>query len=358
MSGLRVTFLIALVGLCCACSRRPVAEPTPAPRIAIVAAEKGPQGARLVVLDESGDRQFSLVREAESLVRDTHPAISPDGAWLVFASSRGRPLAETSLWIAPLVRGAEPTRLTHGTAIDSHPIWTRDGSAIVFASTRDGGDFDLFQLAIESGRARGEPVQLTSGAGHEVTPTVASDGTIVYAAITPLDGGEVESHLEERTPDGTIRRLTAGPADTSPALSPDDQTLAFARPREHNGTPDAELWTMPVRGDVATQLVDLPLTDESGAVWSHDGRFVFATSVLRGAAGNTVFSSVIVIDTHARPIKARLLQDRVGAIARLTPAIARVQLDARALARDPEYLPELARIMAAAMAAQKLEHTP
>lgn len=358
MSGLRFTFLIGLVGLCCTCGRRPVVGPEPAPRIAIVAAEKGPQGARLVVLDESGDRQFSLLREADSLVRDTHPAISPDGAWVVFASSRGRPLAETSLWIAPLVRRAEPTRLTHDAAIDSHPIWTRDGSAIVFASTRDGGDFDLFRLAIERGHARGEPVQLTSGAGHEVTPTIAADGTLVYAAITPLPGGEVESHLEERAPDGTIRQLTDGPADTSPALSPDDRTLAFARPREHNGTPDAELWTMPVRGDVATQLVDLPLTDESGAVWSHDGRFVFATSVLRGAAGNTVFSSVIVIDTHARPMRARLLQDRVGAIARLTPAIARVPLDARALARDPEYLPELARIMAAAMAAQKLEHSP
>src|SRR5690606_15479874 len=152
-----------------------------------------------------------------------------------------------------------------------------------------------------------------------------------YAAITPLPGGEVESRLEERAPDGTIRTLTDGPADTSPALSPDDRMLAFARPREHNGTPAAELWTMPARGDVATQPVDLPAADEGGAVWSHDGRFVFAPSVLRGAAGNPVFSSVIVIDTHARPMTARLLQDRVGAIARLTPAIARVQLDARAL---------------------------
>ena len=96
----------------------------------------------------------------------------------------------------------------------------------------------------------------------------------------------------------------------------------------------------------------------AGAVWSPDGRFLFATSVLRGAAGNAVFSSVIVIDTHARPMKARLLQDRVGAIARFTPAVTRVPLDASALAADPEYLPELARIMAAAMAAQKLEQNP
>lgn len=355
MSRLRCLLLIGSVA---ACGRRPVDAPKPEPRVAIVAAERGPQGAHLVVLDESGDRQSELVRPSDSLARDTHPVISPDGAWVVFASSRGRPLAETNLWIAPLRPGAEPAPLTRGAAIDSHPAWTRDGSAIVFASTRDGGDFDLFRLRIERGRPVGEPEPLTSGAGHEITPTVAIDGTIVYAAVTPRPGGQVESHLEERAPDGTITKLTAGPADTSPALSPDDRTLAFARPTQHASGADAELWTMPVRGEVATQLIDLPLTDESGAVWSHDGRFVFATSVLRGAAGNPVFSSVIVIDTHERPIKARLLQDRVGAIDRLTPAVARVPLDARALVADPEYLPELARIMAAAMAAQKLEQNP
>jgi Tol biopolymer transport system component len=354
MSWLRFTSIVAS----CACGSRPVAEPKAPDRIAIIAAERGSQGARLVVLDERGDRQFELVREADTIVRDTHPVVSPDGRWLVFASSRDRPLDETSLWIAPLAAGAEPVRLTTGAAIDSHPVWTRDGRAIVFASTREGGDFDLFRLAIERGRPRGEPEQLTRAPTHEVTPAVATDGTIVYAAIKPLPAGQVESHLELREPDGTIKQVTAGPADTSPALSPDDRTIVFARPKEHNGMADSELWTMPARAELASQLVDLPLTDESGPVWSPDGRFVFATSVLRGAAGNAVFSSVIVIDTRARPPTARLLKDRVGAIARLTPAITRVPLDAGALASDPEYLPELARIMAAAMAAQKLEQTP
>jgi hypothetical protein len=110
---------------------------------------------------------------------------------------------------------------------------------------------------------------------------------------------------------------------------------------------------MPLHGKtVASQLIDLPMTDESGPVWSPDGRYVFATSVLRGAAGNPLFSSVIVIDTRGRPPRARLLQDRVGAAMRLTPAVTHAPLDADALAADPEYLPELARIVARAMAAQ------
>ena len=287
--------------------------------------------------------------------RDTHPALSPDGRWLVFASSRGRGLDGTNLWIAPLAADAQPRPLTPGPWIDSHPTWTPDGRAIVFASTR-AGSFDLYRLAIASGRAVGSPERLTSAPGHEVTPTVAPDGSIIYASVTPEAGGQVESHLERRGPDGTITRLTDGPGDSSPALAPDGKTLAFVRPATRTSGADADLWLLPP-GGAPTRLVDLPLTDEGGPTWSPDGRFVFATSVLRGQAG-VVFSSVIVIDTRAPHPIARVLEDRLGAIARLTPAIARTPLDAAALDANPAYLPELARIVAAAVAAQQHPDQP
>jgi hypothetical protein len=93
-------------------------------------------------------------------------------------------------------------------------------------------------------------------------------------------------------------------------------------------------------------------------VWSRDGRFVFATSALRGAAGNVVFSSVIHVDTTETPATARILEDRTGAIERLTPAIACEPLDAAALRADREYLPELARIVARAIDEQSAPPPP
>jgi dipeptidyl aminopeptidase/acylaminoacyl peptidase len=330
-------------------------------RIAIVASERSAGGVRLVAIDEHGDRQFELVQPAAVAARDTNPAVSPDGRWIVFASSRDRPIDQTSLWIAPAGIAAPPRRLTEAAAganvIDTHPAWLPDGRAIVFASTRAGGGYDLWQLAIHDG-APGALVQLTHGAGHEVTPAVAADGTIVYAAVTPDEQHhEIETHLEERAPDGTIRVVTRGPADSSPAVSPDGRQLVFARPVVHDGKPDSELWLMP-RGapgrpgpvpgqliDAARPLVNLPLTDESGPVWSRDGRFVFATSVLRGADGHVVFSSIIHIDTRETPPVARILEDRVGAIVRLTPAMTATPLDPAVLHGDPEYLTELAKIM-------------
>ena len=76
-------------------------------------------------------------------------------------------------------------------------------------------------------------------------------------------------------------------------------------------------------------------------------------TLLRGAKGNVVFSSVIVVDVTAPQHVARILEDRAGPIARLTPAITRTPLDAATLDADPEYLPELARIVAAAVAREQ-----
>jgi Tol biopolymer transport system component len=270
----------------------------------------------------------------------------------VFASSRDRTLDQTSLWIAPVGPEATPVRLTEGAWIDGHPTWTRDGKAIVFASTRDGGDFDLWRLPMENGRAAGPPEQLTSGPGHEVTPTVSSDGSVLYAVVAQVGEREVASHLEERTPEGTIKVLTDGTTDSAPALSPDETTIAFSRAAVLDTGPSAELWRMGRHGEQPTPIVALPLTDESGPVWSRDGRFVFATSILRGETG-VLFSSVIHVDLRAPTPIARMLRDRAGATSRLTPAIAAATLDARALDASPEYLPELARIMGEAVEQQR-----
>jgi Tol biopolymer transport system component len=355
---MRACVFCLLVG--CAARGAVTSEAPPkAERIAIVASERGSNGMRLVAIDEHGDRRFEVVSPNQAgVVRDTNPAISPDGRWLVFASTRDRREPDTtSLWLAPLGIEAPPRRITSGTSIDSHPVWRHDGSAIVFASTRDGGDFDLWQLAVRDGKPHGEPVQLTTSIGHEITPALASDGTIIYASVTPTGANEVESHLEERAPDGMIKTLTGGPADTSPTVSPDGTVIVFARPqlRKETNVLDGELWQMTRGSDVATQLADTPLTDESGPLFSRDGRFVFATSVLRGAEGNVLFSSVVHVDLRETKRRVRLLGDRAGPIERLTPAIAANVLDARALRDKPEYLPELARIMARAIARARMQ---
>ena len=330
----------------CGTSPRPAPPAPDRDRVAIVAAESGSNGIKLVAIDESGDRQFDLLTIPDGIARDTHPAISPDGAWIVFASSRER-REGTSLWIARLGVEQAPRRLTTADAIDTHPAWTRDGKQIVFASTADGGDFDLWSTT----PAGDPPVQLTSGAEHEVMPSIAPDGAIVYAAV---DRVSAASRIEQRAVDGTIEQLTPGPDEREPAVSPDGKLIAFTSRVQRDDRADSELWWMHRGARDAKHLVNLPPTDESGPVWSRDGRFVFATSVLPGADARPVFASVVFVDREESPPRVRVLRDRAGALARVTPAIA-TTLDAAVLRRDPEYLPELAKVVAAAVERQRTE---
>jgi Tol biopolymer transport system component len=362
--------LILLAG----CGQHPPAdEPAataPPPPIHIVATERGPDGGMLVVIGESGDREGSLVAAPAGgvQVRDTAPAFSPDGRWVVFASSRGRALDESSLWAVAVGYDAAPVRLTDGTAIDMTPVWTPAGDAIVFASSR-AGTFDLWRLGVETSgpalRPRGAAEPLTSAPGQELSPTVAPDGRIAYAALVTSDrrGGAadaaVTSTIEVRAPDGAITTLEPGPADSSPRFDPTGAVLAFTRPtvREGNardpadatGTAapfssiDADLWVHDASG--TRRVVDLPFTDESGPVWSADGQWMFATSVVRKPNGSPLFSSVIHVDLSAAPPVARMLIDRAGAVTRLSPGVAPVALDTGVLLRSPIYVDELRRIL-------------
>lgn len=333
---------------------KPIAE-TRAP---IVVTERGPGGGRLIAIDETGDRLFEVVAMPEVTIRDTNPAISPDGKWIVFASSRGRSkLEETSLWLAPLGVEVAPTQITGegGSFVDTHPTWTRDGSAIVFSSTR-AGTFDLWKATFEvvAGSPRvGAPVQLTSAPEQEITPSTSPDGSVAYAALSVVetkgeDGkaeAEAKSVVRVRSPDGSIRDVTDGPADGSPAYSPDGSQLAFTRPELRELGVDSDVWVMPAAGGAARKLLDQPGTDESGPVWARDGRFVFATSLVRGADGRPLFSSVIFFDPGQAPPVARVLIDRVGAVARLTPALSEIPLRDGVLRQRPRYLDVLRDVL-------------
>ncbi len=315
----------------------PARAPTPVPApIRLVATERGPSGGRLVALDEEGVRLGDVTSMEPSQI-DSHPVFSPDGKRLAFASTRGRKFPETSLWIMLAQLRGQGVRVTGDGDVARDPAWLPRGRGLVYASNQKG-TFDLWLLPLD-GDTVGLPVQLTSAKTDELTPSISPDGTaIVYMALDRTSG---RSTLRLVSLDGADRELTQGPADLTPAWSPDGKSIAFAAPVKGRG--DTDLFLLDVASETRTLLIDEPYADQTGPVFSSDGRFVFATSVYRSAEnGAPVLSSIVVLDRQ-RPRTLRVLHDPVAVESRLGVAVFPGPLSVERLTKNSGYVDGLRR---------------
>ncbi|WP_027659535.1 PD40 domain-containing protein [Salinispora fenicalii] len=145
---------------------------------------------------------------------------SPDSTRLVFKS-------ETEPFEADLcvldVRDGRITKLTEDPWWDEAPSWTPDGAGVIFMSTR-GGDWTwgLYRKELGSGEivtlARPDYIEKNN-------PRLLPDGTLIYSLVA----SGVED-LFEQLPNGSGRVLSSvGPAARYPVPSRDGSMLAFTR---------------------------------------------------------------------------------------------------------------------------------
>lgn len=119
-------------------------------------------------------------------------------------------------------------------------------------------------------------------------PALSSDGAFAVFAVTRPDieaNRTVGQLWRVDFSAGAPRRLTRGVLDTAPALSPDDQRLAFLRP---DGKGRAQVFVVSVRGGEPVQATDAPL-GVSEFVWTGDGRrLVYAARIPESGRYGTV----------------------------------------------------------------------
>ncbi|MCI0712671.1 MAG: DUF5050 domain-containing protein [Chloroflexi bacterium] len=154
------------------------------------------------------------------------PRWSPDGTSIVYASDKDwKPeiiLQEEAFATEPtrqvdLYRitrdGMDEIRLTDAPGLDWYPSWSPDGQWLVFASSRDS-DFEIYRMRVDGSDLE----RLTYSIGNDEFPAWSPDGK--WIAFTSIRSGDIEIYLV--SPDGNnLRRVTASfNLDVSPAWSP------------------------------------------------------------------------------------------------------------------------------------------
>jgi hypothetical protein len=188
--------------------RKPPAGKAPPQAIEPVAPQPRPHLAaardqQVSVFGELPDRRDVpyFTRTGSSLLQHTFseegadfdPAISPDGTWMVFSSTRHN--RSPDLYYKQ-IDGIAVTQLTSDPASDVHPVFSPDGRRVAFASNR-AGNWDIWMVALDGTQAQ----QITSSGSDELHPSWSADGKrLVYCSLPPR--GQWELWVADATDGG------------------------------------------------------------------------------------------------------------------------------------------------------------
>lgn len=150
-----------------------------------------PDGRRFVFLGNGGTGVYRIYESAlgasparaitAESKEDGHPALSPDGRWLVYVSARS---GVGKLVLRDLATMAERP-LTTGDHVDLYPSWSPDSRSVAYVSgENDNHDVFVIPDVTVPGAA---PRQLTSWKFDDLRPVFSPDGALVafYSNFSP-----------------------------------------------------------------------------------------------------------------------------------------------------------------------------
>ncbi|MDE2219616.1 MAG: Tol-Pal system beta propeller repeat protein TolB, partial [Gammaproteobacteria bacterium] len=168
------------------------------------------------------------------------PAWSPDGKRLALTLSGSG--GNLDIYVLDLATQAL-TRITDDPAIDTEPAWSADGASLYFTSDRSGGP-QIYRTDV----AQHQSVQrITFDSPYNARPRPSPDGRSL--ALVTREGSDYRIGVLDLA-SGSMRVLTRGSLDESPAFAPNGMTVIYAGSSGGRGT----LETVAVDGQVSQRL--------------------------------------------------------------------------------------------------------
>ncbi|SPE26739.1 putative Serine/threonine protein kinase [Candidatus Sulfopaludibacter sp. SbA3] len=252
---------------------------------------QGKPDALFVVSLETGEKR-QLTNPQPPVVGDTHPAVSPDGRWLVFERESAPPKAE--LHLLPLGKSltaaGEPTHLPFVDRNRDYLTWMPDSKEILFSSAGS-----LWRVPVSGGHTPARlPFVGENGTMAAVSrPQPGRPSRLVYVRIIAVGSiWRIETSAPGvPAPSPPIPTITSTREDANPQFSPDAHRVAFESDRSRSN----EIWTADPDGSNAVQLTSMNATlgaDWAGMPrWTPDGQLVMFESNPEGRYGVYVISA-------------------------------------------------------------------
>ncbi len=141
------------------------------------------------------------LEQSKELTKDAYtPRWSPDGRWLAYTNSYPEG-GNGDIWIVDANTLSEPKNLTQEAQQIYGLTWTNDSKSIIFASRRTG-PMSLWKISLNGGDIE----SVISGVGDYLTPSVSSDGTLIFSQGNPT----IDLFMTEGIENSEIKELTNG----------------------------------------------------------------------------------------------------------------------------------------------------
>jgi serine/threonine-protein kinase len=187
-------------------------------------------------------------------------SLSPDGRFGVVITDRGE---RADLHILDVRRGILRP-LSRGYRDDT-PFWHPDGARIIFSSSRRAPT-GLFSVTVGAAE---QPHEIPSAGQWRFITSIAPDGrTVLYGNVSPETGWDIWMQPIDGAAPG--RKLLGTPANERyAALSPDGRTLVFGS--DESGRDEVYAVTYPG----LEERTQVSVSGGSEPVWAHSGRELF-----------------------------------------------------------------------------------